>query len=122
MPRRDLRLYLQDILDAIEKIKDYTNNVSEDTFLQNTQIQDAVIRRLAIIGEAVKHLPKRLRDRYPEVPWRQIAGACDVLIYGYAGVTMRDIWKIIRGDLPALKSDVQRILDENAGADSIPER
>lgn len=122
MPRRDLRLYLQDILDAIEKIKDYTNNVSEDTFLQNTQIQDAVIRRLAIIGEAVKHLPKRLRDRYPEVPWRQIAGARDVLIYGYAGVTMRDIWKIIRGDLPALKSDVQRILDENAGADSIPER
>lgn len=122
MPRRDLRLYLQDILDAIEKIKDYTNNVSEDTFLQNTQIQDAVIRRLAIIGEAVKHLPKRLRDRYPEVPWRQIAGARDVLIHGYAGVTVRDIWKIIRGDLPALKSDVQRILDENAGADSIPER
>lgn len=122
MPRRDLRLYLQDILDAIEKIEDYTNNVSEDTFLQNTQIQDAVIRRLAIIGEAVKHLPKRLRDRYPEVPWRQIAGARDVLIHGYAGVTMRDIWKIIRGDLPALKSDVQRILDENAGADSIPER
>ena len=119
--RRDLRLYLQDILDSITKIEEYTNGASEDSFLQNTQIQDAVIRRLAIMGEAVKHIPKRLRDQYPEVPWRQIAGARDVLVHDYAGVTMGDIWKIIREDLPTLRSDVRRILDESAGDESIAE-
>jgi uncharacterized protein with HEPN domain len=122
LPRRDLRLYLQDILDSIAKIEDYTGGVSEVEFLQNTQIQDATIRRLAIMGEAVKHLPKRLRDHYPEVPWRQIAGARDVLIHDYAGVTMQDIWKVIQEDLPGLQSNVRRILEESAGEDSIAER
>ncbi len=57
--KRDLRLSLQDVVDSIDKIEEYTKGVSEDSFYENSQVQDAVLRRLEIIGEAVKHIPKR---------------------------------------------------------------
>lgn len=108
--KRDVRVYLQDILDCIAKVDEYTAEMDETVFLQNSQVQDAVIRRVEIIGEAVKHIPKRLRDKYPSIPWRQIAGSRDVVIHDYPGVSLRDIWKIVRDDLPTLKLNVQHIL------------
>ena len=66
--KRDLRLYLDDILECIDKIQQYTNEISEEEFCRNTLLQDAVIRRLETIGEATKHIPERLRAKYPEIP------------------------------------------------------
>lgn len=107
--KRDLRLSLQDVVDSIDKIEEYTKGVSEDSFYENSQVQDAVLRRLEIIGEAVKHIPKRVRDKYPEVPWKQIAGTRDVLSHEYFGVHLRNTWKIIHDDLAELRGKILEV-------------
>ena len=81
------RVYLQHILDAIEKITSYIS-VGRDVFLTTSHWQDAVIRQLEIIGEATKRLSEDLRSKYDQVPWRRIAGLRDVLIHGYMGVDL----------------------------------
>ena len=86
---RDMRLYIEDILDSIAKIEQYTKDINEQKFLTNTQVQDSVLRRLEIIGEAVKSIPNTLRDKYPQIPWKRIAGLRDVLIHEYFGVNLR---------------------------------
>jgi uncharacterized protein with HEPN domain len=114
--KRDVRVYLQDILESIERIEEYTRGKTKDDFVSDSQMQDAVLRRLEIIGEAVKHVPKRLRDRYPTIPWQQIAGTRDILIHGYFGVRLDTSWEIIRDDLKELKATILRVqadLDQN---------
>jgi uncharacterized protein with HEPN domain len=69
--RRDMRVYIEDILECIEKIEEYTKEIDNDEFFENTLIQDAVLRRLEIIGEAVKNIPQDFRGRYPEIPWKR---------------------------------------------------
>jgi uncharacterized protein with HEPN domain len=65
---RELNLYIDDILDSVLKIEEYTKNLTEKTFLENNQVQDAVFRRLEIIGEAVKHFPENIRLNYSDIP------------------------------------------------------
>ena len=72
---RDMRLYIQDILESIEAIEEYVQSTTEEQFYRNRQVQDAVLRRLEIIGEAVKNLDEDFRNRYPEIPWKKVAGA-----------------------------------------------
>ena len=100
---RDIRFYLDDIVESIEKIEDYTRNLTEEQFSRNTEVQDAVLRRLAIIGEAVKHLPGSLKDHHKQIPWKEITGARDIFVHEYFGVRMERIWKTIKEDLPELK-------------------
>jgi len=68
---RDLRLYIEDILDSIAKVEQYTKVINEQDFLDETQVQDAVLRRFEIMGEAVKNIPNDFRDRYPDIPWKK---------------------------------------------------
>ncbi len=106
--KRDVRLYFDDILESIEKIEDYTKGLTEDEFSKNSQIQDAVLRRFAIIGEAVKHLPKEFKDKHKQIAWKQIAGARDIFVHEYFGVKLTRVWKTIKKDLPELK----RLMEE----------
>ena len=71
-----------------------------------------MLRRLEIIGEAVKNIPDDFRAKYPDIPWRQIAGMRDVLIHAYFGVNLRRVWKVIKEDLPEIKLKILKILDE----------
>lgn len=66
--KRDVRVYIEDILESIEKIEHYTESITEEDFYRDTQIQDAVLRRLEIIGEAVKNVPQEFKDKYQEIP------------------------------------------------------
>jgi len=108
--QRDNRLFVQDILESIVKIEEYTYNLSQNEFLQNSQAQDAVIRRLEVIGEATKNLPRSLRLKYPDVPWQRMAGMRDVLIHGYFGADLNRIWQVIEQDLPDLKRQISQVL------------
>jgi len=106
---RDMRLYIEDILDSISKIEEYIKAIDEQKFFSNTQIQDSVIRRLEIIGEAVKNIPNDFRNKYPQIPWKRIAGLRDVLIHEYFGVNLRRTWKVIKEDIPNLEHQLLKV-------------
>lgn len=77
--QRDYKAYINDILEAINRIESYTKNLTFDDFSKSRLYQDAVVRNLEIIGEAVKRLPKKLIEKYPEIEWKKIAGLRDIL-------------------------------------------
>ena len=107
--KKDVIVYIEDILDGIAKIEEYTKKITENNFNKSTKIQDAVLRRLEIIGEAVKNIPQEMRGKYPDIPWKKIAGTGDVLIHEYSGVNLKRIWKVIKEDLIDLKRNIQEI-------------
>jgi len=109
---RDNRFFQEEILESITRIEEYTQNLSENDFLQNNQAQDAVVRRLEIIGEATKNLPRNFRQAYPDVPWQRMVGMRDVFIHGYFGVNFKRVWEVVEQDLPGLKRQIAAILDE----------
>jgi len=106
---RDMRLYIEDILNSITKIQQYTQTIDEQDFLDNTQIQDAVLRRLEIIGEAAKNIPNDFRNKYPRIPWKNIAGLRDILIHEYFGVNLRRAWKVAKEDILDLKQELSKV-------------
>lgn len=110
MSKRKTAVYLQDILESIDYIQNFLDGVSEEEFYQNVEKQDAVLRRLEIIGEAVKHLPQRIQDLHQDVPWRQIAGMRDIIIHEYFGITLNMVWIVSTIDIPSLKSKIEEIL------------
>ena len=111
MPR-DYKLYLEDILEAIEKIHAYMQGVSFDKLQGNSMLQDAILHNLEIIGEAAKHVPDELKAKTSELEWRKIAGIRDVIAHEYFGISMEIVWDILQNKLPDLRSQVLAFLEE----------
>ena len=109
---RSLDILLGEILEAIELIQRYADGLSYEAFEADVEKQDSVLRRLEIIGEAVKGIPDSLRSAYPDTPWSDIAGARDILIHEYFRVDLELTWEMVQNDLPALAEEVRRMLRE----------
>ena len=111
MPQ-DYKVYLEDILVAIDKIATYTEGLTFEEFRNNTLRFDAVLYNLEIVGEAVKHVPVEIRKRKPEIDWRKIAGLRDIIAHQYFGVSKEIIWDVVENHLPFLKVGIADILDK----------
>ena len=109
--KRNMKLYLQDIWESISAIEEYAQLLSEDEFYSNRLVQDAIVRRLEIIGEAAKNIDDNFRDRYPQIPWKKIAGMRDVIAHEYFGVRLDRVWDVVRKDLPDLKEKIMFIME-----------
>ena len=112
MPR-DFKVYLQDILEATERILRYTADASD--FARDERTLDAVVRNLEVIGEAAKGVPPNVRKAYPDVEWKKLAGLRDVLIHEYFGVDAAIIKDIVKNKLPILKSMIRAIIKQESG-------
>ena len=111
MSKRNNELYLQDILDSINKILKYTSDFSFDDFKNNTITVDAVIRNLEIIGEAASHIDSKLRKDSSDIPWAHMVAMRNKMTHEYFGVDVEILWQTIQHDLPTLKKLIQKIND-----------
>jgi uncharacterized protein with HEPN domain len=94
--------WLLDMLQSARKALDYASGLSENQFMADSLRQDAILRQLTILGEASKKISNELRSAHPEIPWRKVAGFRDVVVHDYFGVDLKEVWRILRDDLPAL--------------------
>jgi len=108
MKKKEDRVFLLHIRDSILKILKYREGVSYSEFIEDTSIQDSVIRQL----EVTKNLSKEFRDSHPEVPWKVISGTRDKLIHAYFDVDFDEVWQVAQEDILILKKDIERILNE----------
>jgi uncharacterized protein with HEPN domain len=108
MGEREERLYLAEILSAIDRALAYTAE-GRRAFFADPRTQDAVIRNIEVIGEAVRGLSDATRDAHPQIPWSKIAGTRDRLIHGYFNVDLEIIWEIVETELPTLRRQIAQM-------------
>lgn len=111
MKERSNKLFVEDILEAIEKIKRYTKGLTYKTFAKDQMVVDAVIRNLEIIGEASRNIPDDVRDSYPDIPWKRMIGLRNIVVHEYFGVDLSIIWDIINRNLPDTKPEITAMLE-----------
>ena len=108
---RDPRLYLDDILEAVAQIREYTASMDYGGFVQDRKTQDAVARNLEIIGEAAGRLPESIRAGAIDIEWRKIVGLRNILIHEYFGVSLPMVWDVAQNKLDALESSCRKLLE-----------
>lgn len=110
--KREYGDYIEDIIESMNKIKEFTKNLSYQDFEKDDKTIFAVVRALEVIGEAVKSVPKQIKEKYPEIPWKDMAGMRDRLIHEYFGVKIDVVWTTIEDEIPVLKPKFQKILKD----------
>ena len=118
--KRNDAVFLQHILDAIQRIREYLTDVSEEEFRERGLVQDAVLRQLEIIGEASRNLSDDARLLHPQVPWDQIIGLRNKLIHASFSVDLSIVGEIVREDIPVLEEEVEDILGSAEGSRTMP--
>ncbi len=116
---RDHKLYLADILEAMDSIERFVEGLSFEYFQKDDKTASAVIRKFEIIGEAARNVPDVIKQRHPEVPWKEMAGMRDRLIHGYFGVDYNLVWSTIKNRMPEVKQIIWSVAEETANNDSL---
>jgi len=111
--KKDPLVFLGHILESIGRVEEFTKGVGKEEFLKSVQLQDSVIRRIEIIGEAAKNLPEEFQMEHDEIPWSKMARTRDKLIHGYFGIDLEMAWSIVKNDLPELKAKIRKIIEDS---------
>jgi len=110
--KKNVPIFLEHILESNNLIEEYIDDKKKSDFLKSKQLQDSVIRRIEIIGEAIKNIPDDFKETHVKIPWKEIIGMRDILIHQYFGVDLNLTWEVIKTDLPELKIQITDIKKE----------
>ena len=113
MRKRDYRDYLSDILESIDDIDSFINDVSFNDFVNDKKTLKAVIRSIEVMGEAAKRIPESIKAKYPSVPWKKMAGMRDKMIHEYHNIDLEILWKTIKEDIPSVKPLIHKALENH---------
>jgi uncharacterized protein with HEPN domain len=113
--KRDYKLFIKDILSSIDKIESFVGTMSFDEFMKDEKTKSAVIREIEVIGEATKNIPESIKDKSPDLPWKDMARIRDKIIHSYFGIYYETIWKVIKERLPEIKQSVSKLLKDLEG-------
>ncbi len=103
-------IFLRHIIEEIKKIENSTKSLNEEGFKKDLDVQDAILRRIEVIGEAAKNVSAALKEKHAEIEWKKISGMRDIIIHAYFNVDIGLTWKIVKKDIPTLKVNIQLIL------------
>lgn len=112
MKKREYGDYIQDILDSINDIGKFTEGMDFHRFKKDKKTIYAVVRAIEIVGEATKNIPKRIREKYPKVPWKKMAGMRDKLVHEYFGVDLEILWEVVKKDVSMIKPLIQKVFED----------
>jgi len=110
---RDVRLYLEDMLEACRRVLEYTTGMDFPTYTADRRTRDAVVRNLEILGEAAKKVPREVTERLPVIDWREVRAFRDVLAHGYFGLDERIVWEVVTGRVPGIVGELERYLQRH---------
>jgi uncharacterized protein with HEPN domain len=109
---RNIALYVKDILDSMENAEKFVEGMTCEEFNRDIKTSYAVTRCIEIIGEASKNIPESIRSKYPDIPWREMAGMRDKAIHFYFGVNFMRVWLVVKEDIPKIRPLIQRVLKD----------
>ena len=109
---KDTKIFIQHILENIERIESFSKTLSEDELFKDVLRQYAIIRAVELIGESAKNLPNSFKKEHPSIAWKKIIGTRDKVIHQYFGIDLKVIWEIVKKDIPKLKEEILNVLKE----------
>lgn len=108
---RDISLFAKDLLESIEKAEEFVGTMSYESFAQDERTVYAVIKCIEIIGEAAKHIPKSVRNKFTGIPWKDMSGMRDKVVHLYFGIKLDLVWLAVKEELPGIKPDIKRLVE-----------
>lgn len=112
MKKRDYGTYVEDIIEHMTYAEDFIKNLTFEEFAKDKKTILSVTKCIEVVGEATKHIPDSIRDKYPEIPWRDLAGIRDRLVHGYFKVNLEIVWMTATQEFPELRPKMERVLDD----------
>jgi len=112
MKKREYRDYLHDIIESINDVASFIKGMSYKDFLLDKKTINAVVRSIEIIGEAAKHIPKSVKDKAPDIPWKEIVGMRNKIAHEYFGINNRIVWDTAKHYLPKLRTQMKKLINQ----------
>ncbi|MCK4417197.1 MAG: DUF86 domain-containing protein [Candidatus Latescibacteria bacterium] len=113
--KRDISIYVKDILENMDRAEEFVKDVNYGDFVKDEKTHYAVVRCIEIIGEAAKHIPDCMRNRYSRIPWKDMAGMRDKVVHFYFGVNLERVWLVVKDDIPKIKPLIEKVFEDLQG-------
>lgn len=110
--KRNITVYIKDVLENIKHAETFTEDVTYEEFIKDKKTSYAVVRCIEIMGEAVKNIPDDVREKYPDIPWKKMAGIRDKISHFCFGIDMKKVWLAVKRDIPQIKPSIKKILKD----------